>query len=184
MNTTTTTTREQAAQWARELLARADLIVLDTETTGLGPSDQIVQLAIVDRTGAVLLDTLVKPTCPIGRDAYFIHRITEAMLADAPPFAALVETQHLASLLTGRRLAIYNADFDIRLLRQSASAAGVTLPPLSADCVMRAYSRWVGQWNPRRHDYRWQALPGGDHSALGDARACLTVLRRMAGLAE
>lgn len=27
---------------------------------------------------------------------------------------------------------------------------------------------------------RWQPLPGGDHSALGDARATLAVLKRMA----
>lgn len=28
---------------------------------------------------------------------------------------------------------------------------------------------------------RWQKLPGGDHSALGDARATLAVIRKMAG---
>jgi DNA polymerase-3 subunit epsilon len=181
MNTTTTTTdRERAAQWARALLACDGLIVLDTETTGMGPTDQIVQLAIIDRTGTTLLDTLVKPTCPIGRDAYFVHRITDAVVADAPPFAEIAP--QLCALLASRRLAIYNADFDIRLLRQSASAAGIVLPPLSADCVMRAYSQWVGQINPRYGDYRYQRLPGGDHSALGDCKATLAVLQRMAGI--
>jgi DNA polymerase-3 subunit epsilon len=172
------TDRELAAQWARDLLSR-DLIILDTETTGLGPTDQIIQLGIIDRDGTILLDTLTKPTCRISPDAYAIHGITEAMLADAPPFAEIAP--RLTELLAGRRLAIYNADFDTRLLRQSAAAAGVVLPALSADCVMRAYSAWIGQWSRRRGSYRWQALQGGDHGAVGDARATLAVLRRMAG---
>lgn len=29
---------------------------------------------------------------------------------------------------------------------------------------------------------RWQRLPGGDHTALGDAVACLQVIRKMAGV--
>jgi DNA polymerase-3 subunit epsilon len=39
---------------------------------------------------------------------------------------------------------------------------------------------WVGEpgW---RGGFRWQKLPGGDHSAIGDARATLAVIRRMAG---
>lgn len=33
----------------------------------------------------------------------------------------------------------------------------------------------------KSHNYRYQRLPGGDHSALGDARATLAVIKRMAG---
>jgi hypothetical protein len=29
-------------------------------------------------------------------------------------------------------------------------------------------------------DYRWQALPGGGHSAVEDARAVICLIRRMA----
>ena len=37
-------------------------VILDTETTGLGDNDVIVQLGILDLNGNVLLDTLIKPT--------------------------------------------------------------------------------------------------------------------------
>lgn len=175
----TTTGRERAVQWAREVLARDDLLVLDTETTGLDRAAQIVQIAIIDRAGAVLLDSLVKPTCPIGLGAAAIHGITAAMVQDAPSFAALLPA--FRALVAGKRLVIYNADFDMRLLRQSATACGVALPRVDTDCVMHAYAQFVGRWNSRRGGYRWWPLPGGDHSALGDARACLAVIRRMAG---
>jgi DNA polymerase-3 subunit epsilon len=45
---------------------------------------------------------------------------------------------------------------------------------------MRQYAAFVGEWNEYHGNYRWQRLPGGDHSALGDARATLSLLKRMA----
>jgi DNA polymerase-3 subunit epsilon len=45
---------------------------------------------------------------------------------------------------------------------------------------MQWYSQWVGEWNDYHQDYKWQRLPGGDHSALGDCKATLEVIRRMA----
>ena len=52
---------------------------------------------------------------------------------------------------------------------------------------MRPYSAWVGE--PRKKGAkpggacRTQKLPGGDHSALGDVRATLCILEKMAGQA-
>lgn len=48
-------------RWARDLLNRTDVLILDTETTGLGHTAELVELAIVDTTGKVLFDELVKP---------------------------------------------------------------------------------------------------------------------------
>lgn len=176
--------REQAAQWARTLLGRADWCILDTETTGLRHDAEIVQIAILEPTGQVLLDTLVKPVRPIPWDATAIHHITNEMVADAPSFLSIAPA--LRELIGGLTVAIYNADFDERMLQQSALACGWTdydLPIFSADYtdVMEPYSQWVGAWNSRFGSYTWQRLPGGDHTALGDARATLAVIQRMAG---
>ena len=75
--------RVKAVQKARELLQAAPLF-LDTETTGLHASDQIVEIAICDLGGNVLFDTLVKPTAPIPPEASAIHGIDDAMVASAP----------------------------------------------------------------------------------------------------
>jgi hypothetical protein len=46
--------------------------------------------------------------------------------------------------------------------------------------AMDEYSTFVGEWHDYYQDYRWQALPGSGHRAVGDCRACLDVIRSMA----
>lgn len=175
--------QEQAADWARKLLARNDVVILDTETTGLHGNAEIVQIAIIDISGTVLLDTLVKPFRSIPSDATHIHGITDVMVDSAPTFDILAP--QLRELLSGLTCVVYNAAFDERMLEQSARARDLTyeVPIFAADytCAMEMYSQWIGYWSNYHHNYRWQPLPGGDHSALGDCRACLAVLRQMAG---
>jgi DNA polymerase-3 subunit epsilon len=171
--------QDRARQWAAKLLATPGVLLLDTETTGLHGNAEIVQIAIIDTSGAVLLDTLVRPMRPIPRDASAIHSITDEKVQDAPTFADIAP--QLRELLYGQRVIIYNADFDTRMLKQSAFAAGVAheLGAFFED-AMEPYSAWVGSWNSYHHTYKWQPLPFGDHSALGDCRACLRVLQMMA----
>lgn len=186
--------RQAAAHWARQLLAD-DFVILDTETTGLGVFDQVVQVAVIDKTGAVLLDTLVKPTRPIPRAASAIHGITDARVADAPTFGQIYD--HLLMAIGGKRVAIYNKNFDVEMLHQSeqlyALECDSTWACIGQDAwqalavwedVMIPYSDWVGEWSEWHGSNRWQKLPGGDHTALGDVRACLAVLKQMAGAIE
>ena len=70
-----------------------DYVVLDTETTGLDEDAEIVEIAIVDSTGKVLLDTLVKPSkpLPVYCEASEIHGITNEMLVNAPNWQDIYE---------------------------------------------------------------------------------------------
>ncbi len=76
-------------------LARMDAVVIDTETTGLDVMQvRIVQISGVRfSNGRVLtdqtFDSLVNPGVPIPPASTAIHGITDAMVADAPPFAAV-----------------------------------------------------------------------------------------------
>jgi DNA polymerase-3 subunit epsilon len=175
--------RQHAAQWARQLLTKGEFVILDSETTGLSGTAEIVQIAILDPTGRVLLDTLVRPTRPIPRDASAIHGITDAMVQDAPTFAAVAPV--LRTILSGTTCVIYNADYDTRLMEQSSLACGIAIeiPAFAGEyqCAMEMYAAWVGEYSHYHGDYKYQRLPGGDHSAVGDALACLKVMRRMAG---
>ncbi len=174
---------EEAAEWARDLLKRpADFVILDTETTGLANRDQVVQVAMIDGAGTVLMDNvLVRPTIRIPFAASDIHGITDEMVAAAPNFVDVWLDIH--KHMQAKRLVIYNAEFDLRMLRQSADAHSHTidLPCSSWSCAMEMYAAWVGEWNDYHGNFRWQRLPGGDHSALGDCRATLAVIRKMAG---
>ena len=134
--------RRQAIQWARNLFAHS-FYVLDTETTGLGNTDEIVQIGIVDKSGAVLLNQLIKPTIPIPYAASSIHGISDQDVAAAPSFKDIYIK--LSMLLAGQVVVAYNMDFDWRMLEQTAGR--YRLPAVrigKRDCAMKQYARFKG----------------------------------------
>jgi DNA polymerase-3 subunit epsilon len=175
--------RETAKEWARDLLKKnpADWVILDTETTGLGDKDQVVQVAVINGAGDVLMNNvLVKPTISIPVKASSIHGITDEVVKDAPNFVDVWLEIH--KHMQGKQLVVYNADFDLRMLRQTAEAQSHTIefPCSSWADAMSFYAEYVGDWNDYFGSFRWQRLPGGDHTALGDCQATLDLIRQMA----
>jgi DNA polymerase-3 subunit epsilon len=172
--------RERVVDWARNLLQRTDWVILDTETTGTFNHDEIVQVAILSYEGEVLLDTLVRPTQSIPWDATAIHGLTNEDVKDAPLFPDVYKK--IEKIIDGKTLVIYNAKFDIRLIQQSLAKHDllpVGLNRDSVDCAMSMYSAWVGELWPYG-GYKWQKLESGDHTALGDCRATLELIKKMA----
>lgn len=172
--------REHVVDWARGLLQRTDWVILDTETTGTSDSDEIVQVAILSCDGISLLDTLVRPTQPIPIEATAIHGITNEDVKDAPSFPEVYE--RIEKILSGKTVVIYNAQFDVRLIRQSLAKHNLFPVILSlddVDCAMLMYAAWVGELWPYG-GYKWQKLESGDHTALGDCRATLDLIKKMA----
>ena len=95
-------------------------VVLDTETTGLEPSEghRIIEVGcveIVDRrcTGKVL-HFFINPERDIDEGALEVHGITREQLADKPVFAGIVED--MMAFLKGAELVIHNAPFDVGFL--------------------------------------------------------------------
>lgn len=171
--------RRQAQRWSSEILA-TNFIVLDTETTGLDPiADAIIEIAILDRDGGILLNALINPPSPIPPDATAIHGIDDAMVADAPSLADIAPTL-LRILSEAECVVIYNEAFDTAMLRNSLRSIGLRLPGTRTECAMHIYAAFVGEWNHHHHDYRWQPLPSAGHRALDDARATLAILHEMA----
>lgn len=172
--------RERTAAWAREVLAHPEkYLILDTETTGLRNAE-FVQLSMIDLGGRVIVNTLAKPSIPIEPGAQQVHGISMEQLADAPTYAQLYP--HLARAVDGRIILAYNAAFDSRVIEQTARNHGApNLCPDEWQCVMLQYAAYFGQWDEYHESFKWQKLQGGDHSALGDCRATLDVLKRMAG---
>ncbi|HET8628802.1 MAG TPA: exonuclease domain-containing protein [Thermomicrobiales bacterium] len=180
--------QQGVARWARDLFARDDWALVDTETTGLDRAAEVIDIAVLDRHGRVLLDTLVRPQGPITPGAAAVHHLAAADVADAPTFPEVWPA--LLAALRGRALLAYNVSFDERLLRQTAQRHRLRLPAVPTECVMRAYARFWGE--PGRGGGRWQSLdracaqqglPPGNHRALGDCRATWALLRAMAARA-
>lgn len=181
--------RADAARQARIWVQSKRTVILDSETTDL--DGYLVQIAIIRaHDGQVVLDTLVNPQAHISDGAKLIHFITEDRVADAPTFDQ-IEPQLLAAL-RGRRIVTYNASFDSGILWNEVArlhTAGEQSGYRAADawkrrtrwrCAMELYAQFYGDWSDYHGSYRWQPLPGGDHTALGDARATRALLQWMA----
>lgn len=112
-------------------------IFLDTETTGTGPTDRIIQLGIVDDSGNTLFESLVNPEMPIPSESSAVNGITDEMVKDAPVWTQIWSA--VESVLKGRVIGIYNAEFDLRLLRQTNKAYGLPTSIESSQtfCVMK-----------------------------------------------
>jgi len=180
--------REVCIETARHWLKHKALVV-DTETTGLGNRDQIVSIAVIEvATGAVLVDSLVRPTGTIPAAATAVHGITDEMVEDAP----YIDELQLENILAGRTIIAYSADFDERMLRQSFEANGLNEYPV-ADwvCAKLLYAEFAGEWNEYRNSWKWHKLAdackkmqieftGTQHSAVGDAQATLALVKAIA----
>ncbi len=173
--------RASSVVWARSLLESREFCVLDSETTGLKPPVEFVEVAIVDANAKTLFEGTVRPGCRIESGATRIHGHTAHTLAGSPPFLKVYP--ELLEALWGRKVIVYNASYDRRVWDaavRSLGARGTLAGELPAwECAMRRYAAYVGE-PAKRGGYRSQKLPGGDHSALGDALATLRLIEEMA----
>ena len=134
-------------------------VYLDTETTGIGPHDNIVEIAVIDQGGNVLVDTLVKPMGKISPEAMAVHQITDEMVASAQRWGEV--WPEIEAVLTNRVVGIYNADFDLRMMQQSHTRNWMQWKNpagMEVFCIMKLYAQFYGQWNARRGNYRWHSL--------------------------
>lgn len=157
-------------------------LYLDIETTGLDSGHEIVEAALIDDEGRVLLDTLCDPGPShwVDGEARAIHGITDDMLVGQPPVAEVkAEILHLCR---GCEVVIYNAAFELGFLPDLALATGAA----KTHCAMDAFAELYGEWSEFHGGWRWQTLAvaarraghvwrGAGHRAVHDAYATRAV---------
>ncbi|BDA73082.1 DNA polymerase III subunit epsilon [Calothrix sp. PCC 7716] len=186
-----TADKENSIQWAKSILHSGEWCILDSETTGLGINSQIIQVGIITDSGEEW-QSFVKPTISISEEATEIHGITFEDVEEAPYFEQVFID--LWKIVKNRSVIIFNAENELKFIRQSMRARGIQIAFPTSDkrkcrifsnggsihCAMQMYSQYMGEWNEQYGNYRWQKLPGGDHSALGDCKATLELIKKMA----
>jgi len=169
------------ASFSTPLLA-LDAVVLDTETTGLDARKaRLVQIGGVRLTGGTLdtaqrFESLINPGRAIPKPAVAVHGITDAMVADAPEFAAIAERLEAFighSIVIGHAIA-----YDLAVLQREYQLAGRACPKFRALDV-RLLARVAA---PSLADHgldrlcEWLGIDmQGRHTALGDATATAKV---------
>jgi len=168
---------------ADPLLRDLELVVIDTETTGLAPrrGDELLQLAgVVVRDGrlAERFEELVDPGRPIPPASTAVHGLTDAMVEGRAPAAE--GAARLAAFAAGRPLVAFDAGFDLEFLHRHVAL------PQPVLCLRR-----LAQALEQGRDCGLEALAGrygvsldGRHSAPGDARIAAELLLRLLPAAE
>jgi len=169
------------ATFSTPLLA-LDAVVLDTETTGLDARKaRLVQIGAVRLKGGNLDDpqrfeSLVNPGCRIPKAAAAVHGITEALLADAPRFAAVAEP---FEAFVGKSIVIGHAiAYDLTVLQREYGLAHRSWPKirgLDVQLLARVAAPTLADHGLDRL-CAWLGIDiVGRHTALGDAIATAKV---------
>lgn len=164
------------------------IVVLDTETTGLSSTDQIIELGIIDMSGTILFENRFKPTVEISLGAKQVHGITASMLESAPLFYEKIN--EIKRILHNKHVVIFNAPFDIGMLYSTCHAFDICttwINKLHSVCAMNISVDAFGASN--RHgsisladaaseaQVKWQ---GSAHSAIIDCQTTREILLSIA----
>ena len=104
------------------------LIVLDTETTGIQPSEghRIIEVGAIEIRDREITSTefheYVQPNRKVG-ESVNIHGITDKFLINKPQFNQI--SDDLLSFIKGATLVIHNAPFDLGFLNNELNIVGI-----------------------------------------------------------
>lgn len=125
-------------------------VVLDTETTGMDPSDghRIIEIGCVELlnhlpTGRTF-HQYINPEREVDAGAIAVHGIKNEFLKDKPVFAEIVGS--FLEFCDGAKLVIHNAEFDIKFLNAELKLLG--FPPFklaeAIDTLLVARKKFPG----------------------------------------
>ena len=171
-------TAKEALNEILHALGGRDFLVLDTETTGLN-DPELVSIGVIDSKGKIVIDEIVRPGKPIEPGASRVTGITNEVVADKPEFPAIYE--RLNEELNGKLVVIYNASYDLKVLRNTCRRYNLPMPQFDPWCTMEWFAKLYGRSDNYRQSFTWQKLSTAAsyfgvkrfdaHAALGD---CLT----------
>ena len=169
-------------------------LILDTETTGIGANDEVIELGIIDMSGNTVYHSVFRPSCSIDPRAERVHGISLYEVADKPIFYN--EFEKIKNILNGKKILIYNDDFDVRMLNQTARIhfQENLLSKSNTFCIMKSYARYNGQINPKTGRYKWikleqalinEGIPAFQtHRAIGDCLMTLALINKIGKIWE
>lgn len=170
-----------------DFLRQATFVSVDIETTGLGESDAITEIAAVKFRGGEVLEefaSLVNPQRPIPPFITQLTGIDDELVASAPPLAQVLPRFLDFADFPQTILLAHNARFDTRFLAAGCAQVGVEWPvPASVDTVL--FSRAVLP-KPLVENHRLATMAKHfgivnphAHRALADAYTCFELFQRL-----
>lgn len=170
-----------------ELLERRDVVIVDTETTGFGAKAQVIQVAVINTRGKVLMNNLVRVSDKIPKHTTQIHGWTRGKLRRHGARQWVKVYPKLNRRLRRATVVLaWNAPFDERLIAQTCNRNDLPSPRCKWQCCMRMYKRLRPG---RRYGLKDAAQlegvrVGKRHDALADCRTTLAVMQAVANSSD
>ncbi|WP_243664885.1 exonuclease domain-containing protein [Rhodothermus marinus] len=164
-------------------LDAVSFVVVDTETTGSGPADRIIELAAVRVQGGRIVDrfaTLINPGRSVPPFITRLTGITTAMLVGRPSADEVLPD--FLDFLGDGVLVAHNLAFDRKMLEAELQRIGLPWPGNPTLCTLRLARRLLPGLPAKGLDglIRFYQIPVENrHRALGDAEATAHVLLRL-----
>lgn len=169
-----------------------DFLVLDVETTGLGPTDEVVALGLVNSSGGILINTLVRATQKSSDKAFETHGISwQDTEREGKLWVSVLAM--LIGWVQSFHIAAYCANgFDARMIEQTCRQHGTPIVNIQPNLVeiLPKYAVYHGDWNDYHGNYMYKKLGVAAsalgvvqteaHSAVGDALTTLGVMKAIA----
>ncbi|CAN2242297.1 DNA polymerase III epsilon subunit, exonuclease domain [actinobacterium SCGC AAA044-D11] len=147
--------------------------VVDTETTGFGKNDRILEIGIVLVDGNEIVqewETLINPERDISNSN--IHGITSELVSLAPTFSEVID--EISGFLDDRIFVAHNVAFDSKMLEFEFNKADKLIDFGKPFCTLQATKMKLEK---ACEEYGVKNL--GAHRALTDARATALILAQV-----
>ena len=147
--------------------------VLDTETTGFGKTDRILEIGIILVDGNEIVqewETLINPERDISNSS--IHGIDSNSVSLAPTFGEISE--EILTFLNGRILVAHNLQFDKRMLEMEFLRLGKVIDLGKGFCTLKATGMKLDSACEQ-----FGIINSNAHRALTDARATALILNKV-----
>lgn len=172
-------------------------IVLDTETTGLGSHDQMVQIGMLNTATGEVYEKLIQPTVSVSPKAREIHGITDEQLAEAFQFDKYAD-EVLTFLESAETIIGFNIEFDLKILEQTLKAHDLKLHLARLKTIRETASivdvkammeKFIGDPYSGDAKFRWQSLQDSakfldipvtvTHQAYADAQTTWRIVEKL-----
>ncbi|MGI6108907.1 MAG: 3'-5' exonuclease [Eubacteriaceae bacterium] len=155
----------------RELDNPEDYLIFDLE--GIQNPDELIEIAVINLRGDVIMDTLVRPTHKINWRIAELTGITDRMAARGQNIRTVMKT--LKAVTNGKTMMSWGTDYDKVLLQKAILSTGINLNCNFA-CAQKIH---MGNAGLSRQIALHKALGEEDqsHRALDDCKMVLEVLR-------
>ena len=180
MKVTTNISRNDAIKLAQDIITNnpTDYALVDVETTGGSATDEVIEVAIIDGLGSLLLHEYYIPSLGVSlaEATKKVHKMDVLTLKSKGAKLFKHNASKIIETLQDKTFVAYNSPSDVRWLEQTASKYDV---PLFIDrhiCVLDLRRATAEQNQSLKN--------GGDHYAINDIRITLNHLHDIAQMPE